>query len=116
MLAEALFGFLFTVAWALSYALVIRQRSTARVVLGVFLLFGVMLAFNSLRFRGSLLGWFLGIVSGFFAGLWLVQKYGPEKPTEESAVVVLLFGPLILVGLFVALLLLRAKILYTLGY
>lgn len=106
MLVEALFGFLFTVAWALSYALVIRQRSTVRAVLGVFLLFGSMLAFNSLRFKGSLLGWFIGIVSGFFTGLWLVQKYGPEKPTEESAVAVLLFGPLIMVGLLVAFLLL----------
>ena len=106
MLAEALFGFLFMVAWALSYALVIRQRSTARAVLGVFLLFGAMLAFNSLRFRGSLLGWFLGIAPGFFIGMWLVQKYGPERPTEESAVAVLLFGPLIMAGLLVALLLL----------
>ncbi|CAI1493622.1 conserved membrane protein of unknown function [Thermococcus nautili] len=106
MLAEALFGFLFTVAWALSYALVIKQKSTVKALLGVFLLFGAMLAVNSLRFRGSLLGWFLGIVPGFFVGLWLVQKYGPEKPTEESAVAVLLFGPLIMVGLLVALLLL----------
>ncbi|AHL22333.1 hypothetical protein [Thermococcus nautili] len=106
MLAEALFGFLFTVAWALSYALVIKQKSTVKALLGVFLLFGAMLAVNSLRFRGSLLGWFLGIVPGFFAGLWLVQKYGPKKLTEESAVAVLLFGPLIMVGLLVALLLL----------
>ncbi len=74
-----------------------------------------MLAFNSLRFEGSLLGWFIGMASGFFTGLWLVQKHGPEKPTEESAVAVLLFGPLIMVALLL-ILLLRAKVLYTLGY
>ncbi|WP_167912189.1 hypothetical protein [Thermococcus sp. 21S7] len=106
MLAEVAFGFLFTVAWALSYALIIRQRSTVKAVLGVVLLYGAMLAFTPLRFRGSLLGWFLGIVPGFFAGMWLVQRYGPEKPTEESAVAVLLFGPLVLAALLIIVLML----------
>ncbi len=36
MLVEALLGFLFMVGWALSYALVLRQRSMAKAVFGVF--------------------------------------------------------------------------------
>ncbi|MDI3475689.1 MAG: hypothetical protein PWQ95_1417, partial [Thermococcaceae archaeon] len=42
----------------------------------------------------------------FFIGLWLVQKYGPDKMTEESAVAMLLVGPVILVGLLIAVMLL----------
>ncbi|QDA31580.1 hypothetical protein FH039_08175 [Thermococcus indicus] len=106
MLMEMVLGFLFTVAWALSYTLVIRQRSAARALLGVTLLFGAMLLFNRYRFNGSLSGWFIGISAGFFAGLWLVQHYGPEEPTEESAVAVFLMGPVVMVLLMVLVLLL----------
>lgn len=111
MIVETIFGFLFMLGWALSYAYVARVKSTPRAILGVFLLYGVMLLFFKLRFEsykhgGSLLGWLMGIASGFFAGLWLVQKHGPDKMTEESAVAMLLVGPVILVGLLIAVMLL----------
>ncbi|WP_297420698.1 hypothetical protein [Thermococcus sp.] len=65
-----------------------------------------MTIFNRYRFQGSLLGWFLGISVSFFAGLWLVQKYGPKKPTDESAIAIFLLGLLILALLLVLTLLL----------
>lgn len=108
---ESLTGFLFMLGWALSYVALARAKSTLKAILGVFLLYGVMLLFFKLRFEsykhgGSLLGWLMGIASGFFIGLWLVQKHGPDKMTEESAVAMLLVGPVILVGLLIAVMLL----------
>ncbi len=95
MLLESVMGFLFTIALAMSYVLVLKQRSVARALLGVLVLFGAIVLFTPYRFRGDLLGWLIGISAGFFVGIWLVQKYGPEKPTDESAIAVFLFGPLI---------------------
>ena len=57
--------------------------------------------FSRYRFPGSLLGWFIGTSAGFFVGLFAVQRHGPEKPTDEGAVAVLILGPLILALLLV---------------
>jgi len=46
-------------------------------------------------------GWFLGFILGFPLGLWLVQRIGPENPSEESLVALFLLGPLILALLLV---------------
>ena len=101
MFLESFLGFSFMLAWAFGYLLMARQGSVAKALLGVFFLFGALMLFNRYRFRGELFGWFIGIIAGFFTGLWLVQKYGPEKPTEGSAVALFLFGPLILALLLV---------------
>ena len=106
MLLEAAAGFLFTAVWAVSYTLVIRGRSTVKALLGIFLLYALMFVLTSLRFEGDLLGWFLGITLGFFASLWFVQEYGPEKPTEASVIALFLFAPLVFAGLLLVLLLL----------
>ncbi|ASJ00817.1 hypothetical protein [Thermococcus gorgonarius] len=95
MLPELVMGFLFTLGWAVSYVLVLKQRSVARALLGVLILFGVIVLFTPYRFGGDILGWLIGISAGFFVGLQLVQKYGPEKPTDESVIAVFLLGPLI---------------------
>ena len=106
MLLDAAAGFLLTVVWAFSYILLIRGRSTVKALLGIFLLYTLMFALTSLRFEGDLLGWFLGITLGFFAGLWFVQEHGLEKPTEASVIALFLFGPLVFTGLLLVLLLL----------
>ncbi|ASJ07430.1 hypothetical protein [Thermococcus pacificus] len=105
MLPELVMGFIFTIVWALSYVLVLKQRSVARALLGVLVLFGAIVLFTPYRFQGNLLGWFIGISAGFFVGLQLVQKYGPEKPTDESAIAVFLLGPLIFALLLILVLL-----------
>jgi len=106
MIVEAALGFLFIVAWGLFYLLIIGQRSTLRALAGVVLLFGAMALFNRYRFQGSLSGWLVGTSVGFFTALWLVQKHGPEKPTDGAVIAILLFGPLVMVGMLLALLLL----------
>ncbi|NJE01330.1 hypothetical protein [Thermococcus sp. JdF3] len=107
MLTEFILGLVFTLTWAGFFILVGRQRSTVKASLGVFLLFVAMVAINYLKWQiGEPRGWFLGLIVGFPLGLWIVQKVGPEKPTEESAVAMFVLGPLVLAALLVLVLML----------
>ncbi|USG99370.1 hypothetical protein K1720_07480 [Thermococcus argininiproducens] len=96
MLMEFILGFLFILAWAGFFILIGRQKSIVKASLGVFLLFTAMGVMNYLKWHlGEPRGWFLGFITGFPIGLWLVQRIGPEKPSEESAIALFLLGPLI---------------------
>jgi len=96
MLMEFVLGVLFTLAWAGFFILIGRQRSVVKASLGVFLLFTAMGIMNYLKWHlGEPPGWLLGFITGFPPGLWLVQRIGPEKPSEESAIALFLLGPLI---------------------
>ncbi|WP_456452064.1 hypothetical protein [Thermococcus sp.] len=105
MLAEFILGFSFTLAWAGFFILIGRQKSIVKASLGVFLLFTAMGAINYLKWHlGEPFGWLLGLITGFPSGLWLVQKVGPEKPSEESLVALFLLGPLIFAVVLIAIL------------
>lgn len=97
MLVEFVLGLVFTLAWAGFFVLIGNQRSIVKASLGVFLLFAAMGAINYLKwqFGEEPLGWFLGLSAGFFLGMWIVQRKGPDKLTEESAAAMFLLGPLI---------------------
>ena len=108
MLAGFAAGLLFTLTWAGFFVLVGRQRGIVRASLGVLPLFAAMGAINYLQwqFGEEPLGWFLGLSAGFFLGMWIVQRKGPDKLTEESAAAVFLLGPLIMAALLVLFLML----------
>ncbi|MCD6373781.1 MAG: hypothetical protein J7L37_09620 [Thermococcus sp.] len=107
MLAGFAAGLLFTLTWAGFFVLVGRQRGIVRASLGVLPLFAAIVAINYLKWQvGDSLGWFLGMSAGFFLGLWMVQRKGPDKLTEESAAAVFLLGPLIMAALLVLFLML----------
>ncbi|KPU62568.1 hypothetical protein EP1X_08350 [Thermococcus sp. EP1] len=96
MLMEFTLGFLFILAWVGFFILIGQQKSVVKASLGIFLLFTAMSVMNYLKWHlGEPRGWFIGFITGFPLGLWLVRRIGPDKPTEESAVALFLLGPLI---------------------
>jgi len=105
MLAEFVAGFLFTLTWAGFFVIVGKQKSIWKATLGVILLFLTMIVLTYAKYNfGKPLGWFFGTTLGFLFGIWLVEKVGPEKPTEESAIAMFLFGSLIFAALLVIIL------------
>jgi len=95
-------GFIFSIAWALAYSLILKQRSILKAIALVSIVLGVSLAMYRLLYAYPGPEWILGFALGAPAGIKLVQKIGPEKPTDEGAIAVLLAGPLILILLLTA--------------
>ncbi len=98
-------AFIFVVVWAFLFAAVGRQKKVLRAILGVFALFMAQMAFTYFRYEHlSAFGSFLELIVGVPLGLFLVQRLGDGKMSEESAIALFLFGSFIFAVILIAIL------------